>query len=307
MVRMLKPDGNRIKVLRIQRGWYPEQLAQRAYINPQIIRRIEAGGNATCETLRCIAIALDTDLHELIYEPQRKTLEMHRLREEWRGLLAAKFLPFMPALKGMLGSFALVLVVSLAIRLSPILVYLDAETGAVEAFEPAPPISLPAARLDKTPEPRQGPAVSKPSLTRVDKKTPEIQSLPATPVSVYAASIPAVITLHSQNHHAAASGRTPEAAAVTQKIAGLVDIEWLAGLIDPEPSGNVRHRAQSPDLAGAQKVAAPLAKPDSMPSISMGRDPARPNYNPVNRTLRKSGRITVAFLSKVGGSIKRVF
>ena len=58
MGSILRPDGNKIRALRIQKGWPQEQLAWIADVSPRTIQRVEAGGNASFETLRSMAGAL---------------------------------------------------------------------------------------------------------------------------------------------------------------------------------------------------------------------------------------------------------
>jgi len=68
MQRTLHPDGNRIRTLRLERGWPQEQLADIADLSPRTIQRVESGGNASFETLRSIACAFEVDAKELLRE-----------------------------------------------------------------------------------------------------------------------------------------------------------------------------------------------------------------------------------------------
>jgi transcriptional regulator with XRE-family HTH domain len=68
MPRTLHPDGNRIRTLRLERGWPQEQLASIADLSPRTIQRVEAGGNASYETLRSIACAFEVEAKELLME-----------------------------------------------------------------------------------------------------------------------------------------------------------------------------------------------------------------------------------------------
>ena len=68
MQRTLHPDGNRIRTLRLERGWPQEQLANIADLSPRTIQRVESGGNASFETLRSIACAFEVDAKELLRE-----------------------------------------------------------------------------------------------------------------------------------------------------------------------------------------------------------------------------------------------
>ena len=68
MQRTPHPDGNRIRTLRLERGWPQEQLASIADLSPRTIQRVEAGGNASYETLRSIACAFEVEAKELLLE-----------------------------------------------------------------------------------------------------------------------------------------------------------------------------------------------------------------------------------------------
>jgi transcriptional regulator with XRE-family HTH domain len=68
MQRTLHPDGNRIRTLRLKRGWPQEQLASIADLSPRTIQRVEAGGNASHETLRSIACAFEVEAKDLLME-----------------------------------------------------------------------------------------------------------------------------------------------------------------------------------------------------------------------------------------------
>lgn len=59
-------DPARIKTLRVQKSWPQEQLAEIADVSPRTIQRVEAGGNASYETLRSIASALDVEIRDLL-------------------------------------------------------------------------------------------------------------------------------------------------------------------------------------------------------------------------------------------------
>lgn len=57
-----------LKELRISRHLSQEQLAQMAGLNVRTIQRIESGHNASFESLKCLAAALDVDVSTLNQE-----------------------------------------------------------------------------------------------------------------------------------------------------------------------------------------------------------------------------------------------
>ncbi len=57
-----------LKELRISRHFSQEQLAQMSGLNVRTIQRIESGKNASLESLKCLASALDVDVSTLNQE-----------------------------------------------------------------------------------------------------------------------------------------------------------------------------------------------------------------------------------------------
>jgi len=57
-----------LKELRISRHFSQEQLAQMSGLNVRTIQRIESGKNASIESLKCLAAALNVDLSTLNQE-----------------------------------------------------------------------------------------------------------------------------------------------------------------------------------------------------------------------------------------------
>src|SRR5262245_7974050 len=92
MQRTLHPDGNRIRTLRLRRGWPQEQLANIADLSPRTIQRVEAGGNASYETLRSIACAFEVEAKDLLME-QPETVAPQFRESSGRGPEVAEPLP----------------------------------------------------------------------------------------------------------------------------------------------------------------------------------------------------------------------
>lgn len=51
-----------IRLLRLQKGWSQEQLADMAGVSVRTIQRIERGATASPETLKCLGAVFETDL-----------------------------------------------------------------------------------------------------------------------------------------------------------------------------------------------------------------------------------------------------
>jgi XRE family transcriptional regulator, regulator of sulfur utilization len=80
--------GQRLKSLRLLRGYTQEQLAERIEINPKYLSSIERGvENPTLDLLCRLANGLQVDLYELFqFEPD--AAQPQRLRRKLEGLVA---------------------------------------------------------------------------------------------------------------------------------------------------------------------------------------------------------------------------
>ena len=63
-------DSSRVRALRESRGWSQEHLANAAGIGLRTVQRLESQGNASRETLLCVAAALETDIASLLHIDQ---------------------------------------------------------------------------------------------------------------------------------------------------------------------------------------------------------------------------------------------
>ncbi len=71
-----------LKQLRISRHLSQEQLAQMSGLNVRTIQRIESGQNASVESLKCLAAALDVDVSTL----NQEKFIMDKKSEHWQKL-----------------------------------------------------------------------------------------------------------------------------------------------------------------------------------------------------------------------------
>jgi transcriptional regulator with XRE-family HTH domain len=71
-----------LKELRISRHFSQEQLAQMSGLNVRTIQRIESGKNASIESLKCIASALDVDVSTL----NQEKLMIDKNSDNWKTL-----------------------------------------------------------------------------------------------------------------------------------------------------------------------------------------------------------------------------
>ncbi|WP_133471458.1 helix-turn-helix domain-containing protein [Paraglaciecola marina] len=71
-----------LKELRLSRYLSQEQLAQMSGLNVRTIQRIECGHNASLESLKCIAAALDVDISTL----DQETFMIDKNSDNWQKL-----------------------------------------------------------------------------------------------------------------------------------------------------------------------------------------------------------------------------
>ncbi|MFK5949384.1 MAG: helix-turn-helix transcriptional regulator [Methylococcales bacterium] len=71
-----------LKELRISRHFSQEQLAQMSGLNVRTIQRIESGKNASLESLKCLASALDIDVSTL----NQEKFMIDKNSDNWRKL-----------------------------------------------------------------------------------------------------------------------------------------------------------------------------------------------------------------------------
>ena len=71
-----------LKQLRISRHLSQEQLAQISGLNVRTIQRIESGNNASLESLKCLASALEVDISTL----NQESFMMDKKSDNWKAL-----------------------------------------------------------------------------------------------------------------------------------------------------------------------------------------------------------------------------
>ncbi|HSG52230.1 MAG TPA: helix-turn-helix transcriptional regulator, partial [Rheinheimera sp.] len=71
-----------LKQLRISRRLSQEQLAQMSGLNIRTIQRLESGANASVESQKCLAAALNVDIDTL----NQERITMNKHSENWKNL-----------------------------------------------------------------------------------------------------------------------------------------------------------------------------------------------------------------------------
>jgi DNA-binding XRE family transcriptional regulator len=302
----LRPDGAKIKNLRIQKGWPQEQLARIADVSPRTVQRIEAGGNSSFETLRCLANAFEMEANELLRQPvaparPEAIAPPAKVVKTDMGF-AARCWPFLPFLKGMAGAAALVLLATFGIRLSPFFLYDDPGltmngtpnySAGLPSDDPGPGISDPLASKVR----EDASALDRKQLQRetgVFRESPRMRPEPAR------ASL-------------ARSGNpeTPDS------------MMPLLSMADPEPPSTrltVSGTSYGLSISAASlpnrfdqllqpTAGVPWSQADSLPSDPgfsqrVGREVAD-GYDRLNRSFQRSGKNTAALFARIGSSLKK--
>jgi transcriptional regulator with XRE-family HTH domain len=300
--------------LRIRRGWPQEQLALIAGTDARAIRRLEAGDDASFETLRSVAGAFGLHVHELMKESGTTASHSGQLRLR----LAATYspvislcLPYAPALKGLMGSFALVLLAASTICLSPLLFKHHSRMPSGELLTPfvMPPTSVLAGMGFQHQPDVQGDTASAGvrlrRAIRIVKPVPD--SVQSVPVQAQAGPAPPGIVGLNEGAPAKAVHPVQEVKAERQAPAGGIDFGWLASFSEPEsaqPSARTSQHASLTASAGDAVRNAPQTEAEAAGLSSRG---GQGGLGLVIEPLRRTGKGTAFLFSKVGSSLKRIF
>ncbi len=310
MGNVLRPDGNKIKTLRVKKGWPREQLAQIADVRSRTIQKVEADSNASFETLRAIAGAFGLEVHELMKGSAKTAagriagsrLHLRPLSAETFAPLLAWCLPYAPAAKGLMASFTLVLLAASAIYLSPFLVERDEEPVIVDfpqSFAQASPSVSSPERAVPQPMPKTEARTVTPRALRPVRSAAAVRNDDrVSPAPVLAKPAPMSGAIQAEHPGTSAVIPAAQTASAIQTMPWAVHSDWLAGLARLGPT-IVSPFGQSP------------SKTTSTPPRGITADFASRGsaggYNVLGRPFVRSGKSTAAFFAKVGGSIKRAF
>jgi transcriptional regulator with XRE-family HTH domain len=87
-----------IQKLRLDKGWTQEQLSMHSGLSVRTIQRIEQGKAATLESLKCLAAVFETNVSNLVQEPEMTTTDKPELTMKDRKELEA--IEYVQNLKG---------------------------------------------------------------------------------------------------------------------------------------------------------------------------------------------------------------
>jgi transcriptional regulator with XRE-family HTH domain len=304
MAKTLPVDRNKIKALRLQRNWPQEQLARIADLSPRTIQRVEAGGNASFETLRAIASAFELEAHQLQVEGRTTAVDEHQAAGDDR---FAGNLDEAPPVACLNPNHPLKL---LAAALGGSLL-----TGIIFSFYLAPRLM--------PPQMTQRPGVV--SGTSVQKSLP-LSSVPTSNERVGAPQRPE-------------GTRVKSAVMVRKTRSGQNRPEKLEAILDARPwpvletvsfnttpffisstSANPKHQVTASEADGkpergavAVNEAANSPEPEVSPSqtgrglTAHTKEAATVAYRSASETFRQSGKRSAGYFSKLAASIKKVY
>lgn len=314
-----RPNGNKIRDMRIQKGWPQEQLARIADVSPRTIQRVEAGGNASFETLRSVAGAFELEVHELMQPPEKPAnAETSEQRCQARGQAAegdslpvSVSRPIVSVLRIGLGTAASVLLVVLAIRLSPS--FRVAPIPSTRITEPVHPSSqslshfplamrawireeMPIKAVVPTPGPRP--------LERKIKLGPNRDRTVRGTESTNDALRSAIV----EREQGRTLGAIPvsEAKSEGRIISEALEVKQLSELARPESAADTGLGESRLNTLEAPAAQASVPRAEKVLEELTNRGLAGASGS-VSRAFRRSGKSTATFFSKVGDSIKKVF
>ena len=315
----LKPDANKIRALRIQKGWPQEQLARIADVSPRTIQRVEAGGNASFETLRSIAGAFDLEAYELMQQATQK-VQPATIRESCQvqvqpvtmdAPLFSRCLPYFPVLKMTLGSFALVLLAASAIRLSPFfLAYLDPATPIAESniaiFQDSP--SVPPAMEVGQPGTQIADTAASLTGTRNHQRETVSAKDAAQLVPAMAPAIPkrGSDVAEAENRLATESLIDSETKSEGPLSTVPIDLDWHVNLSGLERIARGPMMGLPLEITGAPDARVAVPRTGAGLAELVSRRVAG-DSSLVSRSFVRSGKSTAALFTKAGSAIKRAF
>ncbi len=303
MGNILRPDSEKIRSLRVQRGWPQEQLARIADVSPRTIESVEAGDSASFETLRSVARAFELKVHDLMRQAPRlnapaaveciPSSPAPRPRD-----LPSPFLtciPYLPIAKMALGSVALVLLASGAIRLSPyLLTYLEPETRVAASY-----LARGLSGISPTAAPARAATPAKSPSLGLQFRQPAQSGT----CSTLSAPAPSTATAVSRLAEApAAESHRTWGKADGQSLNGRIVFGALADLSSLMPRTGFHLPAHPVEAPGA---------PDPRLATFKGNqglaDRTAEDGISVSKPFVRSGKGAAALFAKFGSSIKRAF
>jgi transcriptional regulator with XRE-family HTH domain len=293
----LNPDGAKIRILRIQRGWTQEQLAEIAGISSRTVQRAETANCAAFETVRAIAGAFGTDFDQLLKpeacrapDPEPQIVSPAHMPSSGFELEPITVEPPKPTARRRLTMFlvaisALVVGVVAGVTLKHRLDMHGQTNPSVPRFIPV-----------TSPQVKTSQEIAQP-LT-VSRQAEPVRRVTAP---VIKASVPNHMADIAENTGNAVSAEQPTETTVTADL-GLQDAiqhSHMPPLLDLS--------SQSSSLLSTPIISeSPVASID-LPGLPDDLTRDGPDLGPVRQAIDAAAKKTGTFVSKVGTSVKRVF
>jgi transcriptional regulator with XRE-family HTH domain len=288
-------DSEKIKELRLQRGWTQEQLAEIAGISARTIQRTEATGSAAFDTLRAMALAFELDFNQLLKQVKSAAVQTdiqpeaatepppslpisHLPHTAWTGIPSGR--------RNWNSIYTAALSLAAGMALGGWFVY-RAHFPAVSSLS----------HLE------QGQQTSS-SVAPAEKNMQKDDSYPSVEKRVSAGVRKPALQAAAGTPHKKALSHTPKEAETTLLSATII--------VQPVPPTSIDVPAESPHLPlPVYSDSSPAFK---IPSTLIALAPAEAEAaegsqgsGAVRLALGEAGRKTGEFLAKVGASMKRAF
>jgi transcriptional regulator with XRE-family HTH domain len=294
----LNPDGTKIRILRIQRGWTQEQLAEIAGISSRTVQRAETANCAAFETVRAIAGAFGTDFDQLLNpeacrasEPEPR-ISPAQLPSPDIELEPIEIEPPKPTARRMLTTLLVAISTLVAGLVTGVILRSRLDMHERPNLSALPAISVTSPQVRASPE-----------LARRETVSRQAEPVRRVPAPINKASVP------SRTANIAEGPRNPGSAEQPTEITATADLDSQDQ--DIVPHSHIPRlldlSSQSESLLSTPMISeSPLAWSD-LPGFpdDLTRDGS--DLGPVRQAINVAAKKTGAFVSKVGTSVKRVF
>ncbi len=287
----LNPDGPKIKILRIQRGWTQEQLAEIAGVSARTIQRAETASSASFETLRAIAVAFETDFAQLLGSESSPDSDHEAQVAEGAVIMTSgqelETIPVNPTRQWVrpvwTRSFLSVCTLILGLAAGAILTTHFGIRGKSHSLESSKPAVV--SRAVEIP-PNTVPLIAD---ARLEKPAAKVRTQP--------------VNAAASKHPVSLRQSIPEEPQpVVSSDAGsreMIQSSQASAFFDSLPHS---HTLQSELVMAEMPV-----RSSELPVLAINRPQDEPELGAVRQALDLAARKTGSFVSKVGTSVKRVF
>ncbi len=293
----LNPDGAKIRILRIQRGWTQEQLAEIAGVSCRTIQRAETANCAAFETLRAIAGAYETDFDQLLkHQADRNSDHEPRIADP-AGISGSapeiELNPTAPLKAARRGVWAIPL-------LSVSTLVLGLVSGVILTTH------LHTRGKSHSSEPPNTAMVSQAAKMLPDRTPPVTAAQPVKPV--IKAPSQSGITAAPNHPEIIAESLLSSSPAEQPSETTITADSGSRDIIQPsQSSASLDLPPHSHTLLSEPGISGAIAPSGELPVFSGNRPSDEPDPGAVRQAVDLAARKTGAFVSRIGTSVRRVF